>query len=117
MPYLFLILAFTLNGIANILLKQGAVQGFHFEPGSYFSIFSNWQLLLGMGLFATNIIFYFLALRALPLSFAYPVMVAMGFLIVNGYALFTLGEVITPIEVAGYLLIITGLVLVVSRSA
>lgn len=117
MPYLFLAIAFTLNAIANILLKQGASHGLQLHGAPVTLIVQNWQLLLGMGLFALNIVFYFLALRALPLSVAYPVMVAMGFLIVNGFALFSLGESVSAVEIVGYIMIMIGLVLVVVRSA
>ena len=115
MAYFYLILAFTLNSVANILLKIGAVHGFSFSKDPLTLIGTNWQLLSGLSLFAINVIFYFLALRALPLSVAYPVMVVMGFIIVNSYALFALHEPITGGQYLGYVLIIIGLTLVVAR--
>ncbi len=115
MAYLYLALAFTLNSIANILLKLGAERVLSFSGGLFAIIQANWQVLLGLTIFATNIIFYFLALRALPLSVAYPVMVVMGFLIVNSYALIMLHEPITVGQYIGYVLIIVGLTLVVAR--
>ena len=115
MTYLFLILAFTLNGIANILLKLGAERGFTLSNGTSSLIVTNWQFLLGLILFALNVILYFLALRALPLSTAYPVMVAMSFLIVNAYAFFALHEPIAGGQLAGYVFISVGLTLVVAR--
>jgi multidrug transporter EmrE-like cation transporter len=114
--YLYLTLAFSLNSIANILLKLGAERGLSLSGGLFVIIQANWQLLLGLTIFASNIIFYFLALRALPLSVAYPVMVVMGFLIVNGYALLALHEPITTGQYMGYLLIVIGLTLVVARA-
>lgn len=116
MPYFLLTLAFSLNAAANILLKQGAHRGLTFARNPFLLIAENWQLALGIGLFGANVIFYFLALRALPLSVAYPIMVAMGFLIVNGYAVFFLGETIAARELLGYAFIVIGLVLVVARS-
>ena len=115
MAYLYLVLAFTLNSVANILLKIGALRGFSFSKDSLTLIGTNWQLFSGLSLFAVNVIFYFLALRALPLSVAYPVMVVMGFLIVNSYALFALHEPITSGQYIGYVLIVVGLTLVVAR--
>ena len=115
MAYLYLALAFTLNSIANILLKLGAIQGLSLSGNLIAIVQANWQFLLGLAIFATNVIFYFLALRALPLSVAYPVMVVMGFLIVNSYALFALHEPITTWQHIGYLLIVIGLTLVVAR--
>lgn len=116
MAYIFLILAFSLNAAANILLKLGAIRGFNTARGPVLALLGNWQLVSGVALFAVNVIFYFLALRSLPLSVAYPIMVAMGFLIVNGYAMLSLGESLTAMEVLGYVMIVAGLVLVVSRS-
>lgn len=115
MAYLYLALAFTLNSIANILLKLGAARGLSLSGGLLVIVEANWHFLLGLGIFAINVIFYFLALRALPLSVAYPVMVVMGFLIVNSYALLALHEPITAGQYVGYALIIVGLTLVVAR--
>ena len=115
MAYLYLTLAFTLNSIANILLKIGAGRGLSFSGGLLAIVQANWQVLLGLTIFASNIVFYFLALRALPLSVAYPVMVVMGFLIVNSYALLALHEPITAGQYVGYVLIVVGLTLVVAR--
>jgi len=113
--YFYLILAFTLNSTANILLKLGANRGLSLSGNLLALIQANWQFLLGLAIFATNVIFYFLALRALPLSVAYPVMVVMGFLIVNSYALLMLHEPITTGQFIGYFLIVIGLTLVVTR--
>jgi len=102
MASFYLVCAFCLNAAANILLKLGASQGL---------ALGNWQLGLGAALFALNLGCYTLALRALPLSVAYPVMVGMSFLIVNGYALLYLTEAITLLQIVGYALIIAGVVL------
>ena len=115
MAYLYLTLAFTLNSIANILLKLGATRGLLLSGDILALVKGNWQFLLGLTIFATNVIFYFLALRALPLSIAYPVMVAMSFLIVNSYALIALRESVTVGQYIGYMLIVIGLTLVASR--
>ena len=114
MAYLYLALAFTLN--SSLISFSSSVQSACSFSGGLFAIIqANWQVLLGLTIFATNIIFYFLALRALPLSVAYPVMVVMGFLIVNSYALIMLHEPITVGQYIGYVLIIVGLTLVVAR--
>lgn len=114
--YIFLALAFTLNAVANVLLKLGAGRGLTLSGGAAALIAQNWQFLVGLVLFASNVVFYFFALRALPLSVAYPVMVAMGFLIVNSYAYLALHEPVTLLQAAGYLLIVIGLTLVVARA-
>ena len=117
MAYFFLVLAFIFNGTANVLLKIGAEKGLVRDSSIYVFFAQNWQILCGLLLFAVNVIFYFLALRSLPLSVAYPVMVAMSFLIVNGYSSLYLHEPITLFQYVGYVLIVIGLSLVVSRIA
>jgi len=111
--YLYLALAFTLNAGANILLKISSVKGIVLSKPLPEALVANWQFIAGVALFAVNVLFYFLALRALPLSIAYPIMVAMSFLLINGYAFVALGENIAPFQIAGYILIIVGLVLVI----
>lgn len=117
MAVAYLILAFTLNAAANILLKLGSARGIDTASWSPLSLVAhNWQLAAGLTLFAANVIFYFLALRALPLSVAYPVMVAMSFVIINGYAFAALGEPVSPVQVAGYAAIVIGLIAVVAAA-
>jgi len=117
MAYLYLAAAFLLNGTANVLLKLGAIRGLSLDGSLLTIALRNWQFACGIALFAANVIFYFLALRSLPLSIAYPVMVAMSFLIINTYALLSLREPITLIQGIGYVLIVLGLALAVTRSA
>lgn len=115
MSYLFLILAFSFNALANILLKVGSRSGFVLEPATPAALLmNNWLFIAGCGVFAVNVLFYFLALRSFPISVAYPVMVVMSFIIINGYALTMLGETITMLQLVGYALIIVGLLLVVA---
>lgn len=117
MAYLFLIIAFILNTVANVLLKSASslgVVGSVFVP--YEFIVGNWKLLLGLLFFASNVLFYFLALRTLPLSFAYPIMVAMTFILVNAAAVYFFSEHISFMQVLGYITIVVGVILVVSTS-
>ncbi|HUO56406.1 MAG TPA: hypothetical protein VMU27_03165 [Candidatus Paceibacterota bacterium] len=115
MAYLYLTLAFTFNAVANILLKAGSSRGITLDGPLLSLIALNWQAILGCALFAVNILFYFLALRSLPLSVAYPIMVGMSFIIVNSYAFLELREGIGAMQLVGYALLIMGLSLVVSR--
>jgi multidrug transporter EmrE-like cation transporter len=114
MAYLYLFCAFALNAAANIFIKLGSRQGFNLSTFSPLPLLaSNWQFALGLLLFAINVIFYFLALRSISISVAYPIMVVMSFIIINAFALFILGERVLPIQIAGYALIVCGLFLVV----
>lgn len=116
MPYLFLIAAFVCNGAANILLKEGALHGFGMSSKNpVFFLAHNWEVATGLLLFSVNALFYLFALKTLPLSVAYPVMVGMTFLIVGVYAAIFLGEHISIIHILGYVSILFGVLLIVSR--
>ncbi len=112
MPYLYLCFAFVLNGVANILLKNGSKSSLVWDATFKEIIFNNWQTLLGLIIFASNIIFYYLALKSLPLSIAYPIMVAASFIIVNLYSYLVIKETIVMTQLIGYLFIILGVILV-----
>lgn len=113
MPYLYLIAAFSINAAANIFLKLGSQKGIVANVPLSQMLFANWQFVVGVMLFAINVFFYFLALRALPLSIAYPTMVVMSFALVNAYALTMLGEQITVMQIFGYVLLALGLVFII----
>ncbi|MBU2103724.1 hypothetical protein KKD81_02870 [Patescibacteria group bacterium] len=115
--YIALAAAFVLNAIANILLKIGSERGILLQGPVGTLLAHNWAFLVGVGLFAANVLFYFLALRSLPLSTAYPVMVAMSFIIINSYAFLVFREPLTVLQAFGYVCIVVGLALVVTQSA
>jgi multidrug transporter EmrE-like cation transporter len=109
MQFAYLAIALTLNSVANILLKKGASSG---GISNIAALLQNYYFLGGVALFALNVIFYFLALRAIPLSTAYPIMVATSFLLVNGYAHWFLAERVNAFQLAGYTLVVAGILCV-----
>lgn len=113
MAYVYLVIAFILNSTANILLKVSSEKGFDLSRPLE-SVSRNLQLPIGLALFAANVVFYYLALRSVPLSVAYPIMVGMSVLIINSYAVFAMGERATAAQVVGYTLLVAGVVLVFS---
>lgn len=118
MTYLPLISAIALNAAANVLMKMAAAKGFStsFDGGFFAFVARNGLLLVALAVFALNVLAYFVALRALPLSVAYPVMVAGTFLLVNGAAALMLREATQPAQLFGYLLIVAGVALVLARN-
>ena len=111
--YALLIVAATLNGIANLFLKLGADRGISMNSGSILAFLSHHQyLIFGVILFAGNVLIYILALRALPISVAYPLMVALSFIVVGIAATIFLGEEVTPLKILGYALILLGIALI-----
>ena len=113
-----LVVALVLNAGANLLLK------FHdryMKPtdltltgaASLWPFFlNNWLLWLGLLCFASNVIFYRIALGKLPISVAYPIMVGAGFAIIAVVAWRFLGETLSVGQWAGVALILAGIVLV-----
>ena len=81
--------------------------------GSFTEIITK-NFLLGVALltFACNVVLYFLALRSLPLAFAYPIMTIMSFFIINGYAVLFLKEPITTLQLVGYAMVLGGVTLI-----
>ncbi|MCX6703318.1 MAG: SMR family transporter [Candidatus Zambryskibacteria bacterium] len=115
MAYIYLICAFILNASGNIFLKLGSRQGLNFSsfvPTVF--LFSNWQFVLGCVLFVLNVPLYFLALRNIELSTAYPIMVGMSFLIVNSTAFFLFKESVSVLQILGYVCMVVGIILVVA---
>ena len=80
-----LILALVLNAGANLMMKFGMKRlgsaGGHIENsfgGWVHALVDNWVLLVGLGCFAVNVLFYTYALKKIPISLAYPIMVGAG---------------------------------------
>jgi multidrug transporter EmrE-like cation transporter len=112
MNYLFLVLAFILNATANILLKIGAKDGINLQVFPVFDFLkNNIYLILGFTFFVLNALFYFLALKNIPISLAYPVMVTMSLIIIGTYAAVAGHEQFTNYHFVGYAFIILGVVI------
>ncbi|MBI4578800.1 MAG: EamA family transporter [Planctomycetes bacterium] len=114
-----LVLALLLNASANLMMKVGAKHldspGPRLELGLSSirgAIAHNWVLVLGLFCFATNVLFYTYALKRIPISLAYPIMVGAGFAIIAVVAWRYLGETLSVVQWAGITLILLGIVLV-----
>ncbi|MCK9460771.1 MAG: EamA family transporter [Proteobacteria bacterium] len=112
--FVLLGVAVLFNGAANVLMKKGMI-GADAGGGAAAMIkhyLTSWPLIVGLVLFAVNVIAYTQALSRLPLSVAYPIMVALtGVIVITGsHLLFK--ESIGWIQWAGYVLIVAGVVCV-----
>ncbi len=113
MAIILLIIAFIVNALASILLKLNAVRGAGFNNIRSFEIITgNIYLIFSLFLFVTNIVFYYLALRSIPLSVAYPIMVVGAFLIVGLSSIFVFRESLNNVQFVGYFLAVLGIILV-----
>ncbi len=114
-----LVMALMLNATANLMMKFG-VERFkasgatlpHGAGALAAALLSNWVLLLGLCFFAANVVLYTYALKAFPISTAYPIMVSTGFAIIMLVAWRYLGETLTRGQWAGVILILLGVWLV-----
>lgn len=116
MGYIFLLIALILNASANILMKMGANS---MKPSSSVGLLSraseamhNTYLMVGITLFALNVIFYVFALTKVKLSIAYPLMTSGGFLIISIASFLLFKETITSLQIVGIVTIILGIILV-----
>ena len=114
-----LIAALLLNAAANLMMKFGVRRfgssGVGLEHGPAVAagtILSNWVLILGLVLFASNVVLYTYALSGIRISVAYPIMVSGGFAIIALVAWRWLGETLTTGQWLGVAMILVGVFLV-----
>ncbi len=113
--YLFLFVALVLNAAANLLLKYATLQrtdqlttttgGLTGIIQTYLSI----PFVAGLVCFALNVLIYTQALKKLPLSLAYPLMVSLGYLIIVVVSAFWFGERLSVTRYLGIGLMLAGL--------
>jgi multidrug transporter EmrE-like cation transporter len=117
-----LAVALLLNAAANLMIKFG-MRGVELElggagimDGGFLGLVKlllrHWIVLLGVGCFAANVVFYAFALQKLPISTAYPIMVTGGFAIIVVVAGLILGEHLSTPQWAGVAAILLGVYLV-----
>lgn len=111
MGYIFLIIAMLLNATANILMKIGSGNLSYFtEYGIVQGLLKNYLLIIGVFLFALNVMFYVLALSKINLSVGYPIMAIGGLSIITLVSYFFLKEAISPLQLIGLILILGGII-------
>lgn len=117
MGFLYVAVAAVLNGLASYFLKVGISHGIKISlsEGIWVLFVTHAYLLIGLALFACNVLVYILALKQLPLSTAYPLMVALSFIVVSALSITFLNEQYTFLKLIGFLLIIVGVALVAHR--
>ena len=112
--YALLGLAVLFNGLANVLMKAGMRNPP--EAANVTAMMKHYitsvPLVVGLILFALNMLAYTQALTKLPLSVAYPIMVSLTGLIVITGSMMLFKESISWIQWIGFALIIGGIVCV-----
>lgn len=117
LSYLFLFLALFLNVAANLAMKTGSnnVASLISNQGFIRGVLNNHFLIIGLFLFAFNIVFYIIALSKINLSVAYPIMTSGGILVITFLSFLFFKEVIDQRQIIGLLFLIIGILLVTLR--
>lgn len=113
--FLLILASVGLSAVAQMFLKLG-VGAAGIAPGnSLAATLSAYALspyvILGLGLYGLGAIMWLFVLSRLPLTAAYP-FVGLGFIATMVIGIAALGESVTPMRVAGTLLIAAGCVMV-----
>ena len=112
--WILLAVAVVFNGTANVLMKMGmqnAPEGHN--PGDIIKHYlHSWPVIVGLALFALNVVAYTQALSKISLSVAYPVMVSLTGVIVIAGSAAIFKEEISLIQWLGFVAIIVGVVCV-----
>ncbi|MBT6068510.1 EamA family transporter [Candidatus Peregrinibacteria bacterium] len=117
MGYLFLITALVFNAAANILMKIGSGNlSYLTEYGLIKGLMKNYILVIGLGLFAVNVVFYTMALSKINLSIAYPIMTAGGIFIIVLISTLFLKESLSAGQMIGLLFLLVGIILVTTKA-
>ncbi len=110
--YLWLVLAFSLNAVAALLVKHSNVY-------ANLGLLNDWlptayarTILYSIFCLALSFVFFNLAARALPISIVYSVHVGMSLLIMTFFAWLLLGEKLSPLQYVGIAILIVGMVLI-----
>jgi multidrug transporter EmrE-like cation transporter len=109
--YAFLGAALVLNAAANLLVKYAALRhpGAAAGAGGALQTYLSLPFLAGLCCFGLNLMSYTQALKKLPISMAYPLMVSIGYLIILVVSWFLFGERLAPVKFAGAGLMLVGL--------
>jgi multidrug transporter EmrE-like cation transporter len=108
--------AAAITMIANLLMRAGLQRGGGFSPADVTAVLPSFFKLLLDPLFAVGFVGYFAAalvwfrvLSTEPLSLAYPVLVAMTFLMVTSGAALLFQEPVSLRKLIGLILIVVGI--------
>ena len=117
-----LAVALVLNATANLMIRAGAKQIAAKSVGEgavpllaalKAGIVSPW-IIAGVVCFALNLAAYSYAPTKLPVSMAYPIMVSVGYAIIVCGAAVWFSEKLSPLQMVGVAVILTGVWLVAS---
>lgn len=109
MNWMILGIAIFLNALANVLIKIGVMgKGIKVNIKVLITLITTPAIVGGILSFVLALGAYGYVLSKMNLSIAYPIMTSIGFMIVTLASCLILKESITPIQVVGFLVILSG---------
>lgn len=106
-----------LNAAAQLLLKAGMNRIGHFEFSAANLVPIGWKVatnppvIAGLTCYVVSVVVWLLALSRVDVSYAYP-MLSAGYIVNAIAAWYLFGEVLSPMKLAGILVIILGVFLI-----
>jgi len=107
---LLIIISVSIGAVGQVAFKYGAMQMVE-NPGVTLLEKIKWPIVLGLFLYGISTILWILALKKVPLSYAYP-MVSLGYVFVFIASYFIFNEAMNWFKIGGLLFIMAGIVLV-----
>ena len=107
---LLIIISVSIGAVGQIAFKYGALQMVE-NPGITLLEKIKWPIVLGLFLYGISTILWILALKKVPLSYAYP-MVSLGYIFVFIASYFIFNEAMNWLRIGGLIFIMAGIVLV-----
>ena len=110
--FLILLVAIGLGAAGQIMLKSGLKE----LPDDsttiqvLLSVVTNTRVFFGFACYGLSSLVYLIALKRLPLSYAYP-MVALSYVVVVGLSWKVFGETIPPLRIVALVVILSGVVM------
>jgi len=113
MNYILIIVSVALSAAAQLLFKWGIRRIPSSQTSQEFvrSVVVSFPIWMGLVLFAASLVFWFFALRELPISRAY-VFVALGIVFVTLGGNVLLGERVSGVGIVGCFVVVGGLLLI-----
>jgi multidrug transporter EmrE-like cation transporter len=111
MKWFLLLFGVFTNASASILIKIAvSSKDYHFSINNPLSIFGNYYLILGIGLYGITFLLYALALLYIPLNIAHPILTSGSIMMVVIASTFFMGESFTLINFLGISFIVIGVI-------
>ena len=111
MGLLMLIGGILTNALASVLLKLSAGHRAGAD-GGLIAVLLDWRLIGAVGSYFLSFLLYSVSLRNLPLSVAQPVLTASAIVLIGICSVVFFSEAFSPLKIAGYGLLIVGVVLI-----